>query len=121
VGARFNQLLEYADALHECFPSSTIVIIGSWAEFVWRSQSHLVRTVSGSLSIRRRTYSHSYCQNTVMKPVVELLQSERDHSTRFRGVLVHIISNGLCLVLILAMVAFTYIPFRRRLAVYDTS
>jgi hypothetical protein len=56
-----------------------------------------------------------------MKPVVELLQSERDHSTRFRGVLVHIISNGLCLVLILAMVAFTYIPFRRRLAVYDTS
>jgi hypothetical protein len=121
VGARFNRLLEYADALHECFPSSMIVIIGSWAEFVWRSQSHLVRTVPGSLSARRRSYSHTYRQNTVMKPVVELLQSEWDHSTRFRGVLVHIISNGSCLILILAMIVFTYTPVRRRLAVHDAS
>ncbi|KAH9983362.1 hypothetical protein BJV74DRAFT_850703 [Russula compacta] len=73
MGARFLQLLEYADALHELFPSSTIVIIGSWAEWVWRSQSHL---------------------NMVMIPVVELLQSEKNLGARFRGVLVHIISNG---------------------------
>ena len=32
-------------------------------------------------------------------PVVELLQHERDHSVRFRGILVHIISNGSCLIL----------------------
>ncbi|KAI0297494.1 hypothetical protein B0F90DRAFT_1738871 [Multifurca ochricompacta] len=73
MGARFHQVLDYADALHELFPSSTIVIISSWAEFVWRSQSYL---------------------NTAMIPVVELLQSERNHKTRFRGALVHIISNG---------------------------
>jgi len=73
MGARFDKALEYADALHECFQSSTIVLIGSWAEFVWRPQSHL---------------------NSVIMPVVELLQNERDNSPRFRGVLVHNISNG---------------------------
>jgi len=73
MGARFHQLLKYADPLHELFPSSTIVIIGSWAEFVWRSQSHL---------------------DSAMIPVVEPLQNEKNHRDRFRGALVHIISNG---------------------------
>jgi len=73
MGARFLRVLEYADSLHELFPTSTIVIIGSWAEFVWRSQSHL---------------------NAAMLPVVELLQNEQNQSSRFRGALVHVISNG---------------------------
>ncbi|KAI0258266.1 hypothetical protein BC834DRAFT_975331 [Gloeopeniophorella convolvens] len=73
MGARFYHVTEYADALHELFPSSTIVIIGSWAEFVWRSQSHL---------------------NASLIPVVELLQTEKNQGSRFRGALVHIISNG---------------------------
>jgi hypothetical protein len=67
-----------------------------------------------------RSYSHIYCQNTVMIPVVELLQAERDHSSRFRGVLVHIISNGSWLIPALAVAIFTYTP-RRWLAVHDTS
>lgn len=96
MGARFLQLLEYADALHELFPSSTIVIIGSWAEWVWRSQSHLVRTILVSISTGWDAYSCGYRQNMVMIPVVELLQSEKDLGARFRGVLVHIISNGSC-------------------------
>lgn len=73
MGARFYRVLEYADSLHELFPSSTIVVIGSWAEFVWRSQTHL---------------------NTAMIPVVELLQSEKNQRSRFRGALVHVLSNG---------------------------
>jgi hypothetical protein len=73
MGARFLRVLEYADSLHELFPTSTIVIIGSWAEFVWRSQAHL---------------------DAAMLPVVELLQSEQSQGSRFRGALVHVISNG---------------------------
>ncbi|KAI0247783.1 hypothetical protein BJV78DRAFT_1276788 [Lactifluus subvellereus] len=69
----FGWILVYADTLHELFPSSTIVVIGSWAEFVWRSQSHL---------------------NSTMLPVVELLQSEKNYDPHFRGALVHVLSNG---------------------------
>jgi hypothetical protein len=56
-----------------------------------------------------------------MIPVVELLQGERDQSARFRGILVHIISNGSCLIPISLEVVFSYIPTRGRLAIHDAS
>jgi len=43
-----------------------------------------------------------------MIPVVELLQNEKNHGDRFRGALVHIISNGPWLIPTFVVVVTSY-------------
>ncbi|THH07859.1 hypothetical protein EW146_g9181 [Bondarzewia mesenterica] len=73
LDARLPHLQKYVDGLGSAYPSSTIVLIRSSSSFYRTCQRQLESTV---------------------EPVVDIIRKEKSRGSQFRGILVHVLSNG---------------------------
>ncbi|KAH9918441.1 uncharacterized protein B0H18DRAFT_667982 [Fomitopsis serialis] len=77
--ARLPYLQKYIDSLRKCFPTSTIVVIRAYTSWYFTPDRWLEKGIS---------------------PVVDIIRREMSGTVKFRGVLVHVLSNGGALQLI---------------------
>lgn len=82
---------KYVDALQTLFPTSTIVLVRAYTVWYFTPNRWLVghpSLVSGN------PCSAIDYQEEGVAPVVDIIRREMSSGAKFRGVLVHVLSNG---------------------------